>query len=228
MDVALSLSLSPSLSLTPTQTSEDSNLIFKSSNCMESFSSFHTLRCQDRRPASAPVAGITSTIPPMMKARQHLQLPPFNSLGIAAPFSNFLLTPPDENEIIKWNASSRDPLQIPSSTSVPPSNKFTSKGTTTKASHLDEFISGNVPNTSPPPETPPQGRMAAGGTSSGLGDSDRRTWVEETVDVASKPGFVPTHQTLKLIGSSFCCYSGRFTLPCTKRALPRTTMPAVR
>lgn len=142
------------------------------------------------RPASTDPSrwqeGITS-VPRIIRGRQHLQLPPFKSLGLASPYTSFLLTPPDETEIIRWNASCRDPLQIPTSTSVQHPTSVASEGTTPETPNVHEFIPGNV-TISPTP----QGTMAEGGSSNGNNNSDsdnsRSTWIEEAVKIASKLG----------------------------------------
>ena len=148
-----------------------------------------TEKCRERPPSTDPLRwqeGITS-VPRTIRVRQHLQLPPFRSLGLASPYTNFLLTPPDEAEIIKWNASCRDPLQIPTSTSVQRPTSVASEGTTPETPHVHEFIAGNV-IISPTS----QGTMAEGGSgndnSSSGSDSSRSTWIEEAVKIASKPG----------------------------------------
>lgn len=148
-----------------------------------------TEKCMERPPSTDPSRwqeGITS-VPRTIRLRQHLQLPPFRSLGLASPYANFLLTPPDEAEIINWNASCRDPLQIPTSTSVQRPTSVASEGTTPETPHVHEFIPDNVTN-SPTPD----GTMAEGGSghdnSSSDSDSSRSTWIEEAVKIASKPG----------------------------------------
>lgn len=148
-----------------------------------------TEKSMERPPSTDPSrwqAGITS-VPRTIRVRQHLQLPPFRSLGLASPYTNFLLTPPDETEIIKWNASCRDPLQIPTNTSVQRQSSVASEGTTPETPHVHEFIPGNVINS-----PTPQGTMAEGGSandnSSSDSDSSRSAWIEEAVKIASKPG----------------------------------------
>lgn len=147
-----------------------------------------TGKCMERLPSTDPSRWqeeITS-VPRTIRVRQHLQLPPFRSLGLASPYTNFLLTPPDEAEIIQWNASCRNPLQIPTSTSVQRPTSVASEGTTPETPHVHEFIP-NVTN-SPTPD----GTMAEGGSghdnSSSDSDSSRSTWIEEAVKIASKPG----------------------------------------
>lgn len=148
-----------------------------------------TEKCMERLPSTDPSRwqeGITSD-PCSVRGRQHLQLPPFKSLGLSSPYTSFLLTPPDETEIIKWNASCRDPLQIPTSTSIQRPTSVASEGTTPETPHVHEFIPGNVTFS-----TTPQGTMAEGGSSHGNSSSDsdnsRSTWIEEAVKVASKLG----------------------------------------
>lgn len=147
-----------------------------------------TEKCMERPPSTDPSRwqeGITS-VPRTIRGRQHLQLPPFKSLGLVLPYTNFLLTPPDEAEIIRWNASCRDPLQIPTSTSIQRPTSVASEGTTPETPHVHEFIPGNV-TISPTP----QGTMAEGGSSHGNSsdsDNSRSTWIEEAVKIASKLG----------------------------------------
>lgn len=155
----------------------DGDAKLETEKCMEPPSSTDPSRWQER---------ITS-VPRTIRVRQHLQLPPFRSLGLASPYTKFLLTPPDEAEITKWNASCRDPLQIPTSTSVQRLSSVASEGTTPETPHVHEFIPGNVIN-SPTPE----GTMAEGGSghdnSSSDSDNSRSAWIEEAVKIASKPG----------------------------------------
>ena len=148
-----------------------------------------TEKCTERPPSTDPSRwqeGITS-VPRTIRVRQHLQLPPFKSLGLASPYTNFLLTPPDEAEIIKWNASCQDPLHIPTSTSVQRPTSLASEGTTPEPSNIHEFMPDNVTNS-----PTPQSTMATGGSghgnSSSDSDSSRSTWIEEAVKIASKPG----------------------------------------
>ena len=42
------------------------------------------------------------SLPPLVKCRQHLQLPSFRSLGISSRVPDALLTPPDESAIQDW------------------------------------------------------------------------------------------------------------------------------
>ena len=148
-----------------------------------------TEKCMEQSPSANPSRwqeGITS-VPRTVRGRQHLQLPPFKYLGLASPYTNFLLTPPDEAEIIKWNASCRDPLQIPTSTAIQRPTSVACEGTTPETPHVHEFIPGNV-TISPTP----QGTMAEGDSghnnSSSDSDNSRSTWIEEAVKIASKLG----------------------------------------
>lgn len=57
-------------------------------------------------PSDLVVAAIQTTnmhsLPPLVKCRQHLQLPSFRALGISSRIPDALLTPPDETAIQDW------------------------------------------------------------------------------------------------------------------------------
>lgn len=114
------------------------------------------------------------------KARSHLQLPPFRSLGIDKPHPDYLLTPPDEVDLIKFNQSPQNPSCMPTSTPQSFAATRSSEGTTPETPVVREFVSDSDTN------TPTQGAMA--GTGSGLEDisSGRSTWLEQAVEIASK------------------------------------------
>lgn len=160
-------------------------------DCSQSEPAVHNeaLRWQDR-PSSAPVAGAvaisqSSSLPRNSKARQILQLPPFRSLGIVVPHSDFLLTPPYETDL-NWNPSSQDPSHIPSTTPILRPTNVTSEGTTPETPHVHEFISEDTTNAPPPTQTPAQGAMTK---TAGLDEEnvERSSWLEQAVGITGKP-----------------------------------------
>ena len=120
------------------------------------------------------------------KTRSHLQLPPFKSLGIDIPHPEYLLTPPDEVDLVKFNLSPRNPLCLPTGPSQPFGTARSSEGTTPDTPVVHEFVSESDTNTPTPTQGPVRGAMA--GTGSGLDDisGGRSIWLEQAVKIASK------------------------------------------
>lgn len=94
--------------------------------------------------------GIVSIDPPVLsssrnlKSRQHLQLPPFKSLGIAAPHPDVLLTPPDEHDSIRWSNSSQYSALFPASSPCQHPRNRASEGTTPETPLVSEFMSATT------------------------------------------------------------------------------------
>ena len=59
------------------------------------------------------------SLPPLVKCRQHLQLPSFRALGISSRIPDALLTPPDETTIHDW-------MTTPTPTSFPSASRRSS------------------------------------------------------------------------------------------------------
>lgn len=123
---------------------------------------------------------------PFPKTRQHLQLPPFKSLGIDMLHPDYLLTPPDEIDFIRWDLSPENQSNITTSTSHPCAIKRSSEGATPDTPVVREFVSEGDPSTPTPSQTPVQGAMA--GTGSGFENvsSGSSVWLEQAVEIASK------------------------------------------
>lgn len=96
---------------------------------------------------SDDIVSINSSVlssPRNMKTRQHLQLPPFKSLGIAAPHPDVLLTPPDECDSIRWSNSSQYSALFPSSSPCQHPRILASEGTTPETPLVSEFMSATT------------------------------------------------------------------------------------
>ena len=174
----------------------------------------------------------------MMKTRQHLQLPPFKSLGIAAPHPDVLLTPPDEHDTICWT----DPFQklphIPTSSPCSHLMRIASEGTTPETPLVSEFVSAagaETPKSSQPTASQVPVPMTSQG-GEGLQDlpasntqSDnsqgRTTWLADAVEVTCRTN--QSHIFMSANSSSINHLSSWRLPTCDQRALPHPALSIV-
>lgn len=146
-------------------------------------------------------AMVSSAILPSrnMKARQNLQLPPFKSLGIAAPHPDVLLTPPDEHDNIRWTNPSQVSPHILTSSPYQHPMSMASEGTTPETPLVSEFVSAagaETPKSSQPtasqvsaPMATPTGEgiqdLSASSTEADNSD-ERTTWLKGAVEVTCR------------------------------------------
>lgn len=122
-----------------------------------------------------------------VKIRQHLQLPPFRSLGIAAPHPDVLLTPPDEQALLFWDSSEQRSFYLPNSLPSRHPIGMTSEGTTPETPLLSEFISAAEPE-APTASQPTASHPSAVGTGAvleGVGESSTTNIRSNTTDEGS-------------------------------------------
>lgn len=151
-----------------------------------------TVRWQDHLSNTASIAveaakvleARPSPVSRNVKARQHLQLPTFKSLGIAVPHPDFLLTPPDEVDLM-WSTSFHDPAMTTKNTPILRPTSVASEGTIPDTPHVHEFMSDSSANTPLPSQAQTPGDA---GTGSADASNERSAWLEQAIEIASKRG----------------------------------------
>lgn len=174
-----------------------------------------------------------------MKSRQHLQLPTFKSLGIAAPHPDVLLTPPDEHDNIHWANPSEDLSHIPTNSPYHRPMSMASEGTTPETPLVSEFVSatgGETPKSSQPtasqasaPMVTPTGEgilhLSASSTQSENSD-ERTAWLKGAVEVTCK---LNPSQKIQLTNSPSINHVNRWRPPtCDQCSLPHPTLSTIR
>ena len=174
------------------------------------------------------------SVPSNVKPRQQLRLPSFKSLGIATPYPDALLTPPDEASLIHWKPPTLGMSDPPTSQ---PSRELVGMDSRVAMPEAPTF-SGSVPegNTSapssaaaPPLITVHKDEKGDGGSTSSSDEApETPSWIERATQVVGRLRLHAQSYDASLTSNSIRCCILQRNKQCIKCAVPHTTVSPIR